>query len=76
MTILRDAVITPLTQAQERTEAILDNGLDFPVQSCVAFDGQFNLPVWTNGDGDYYAIERGGRCVELEPRSAEGSAVL
>ncbi len=75
MIILGDAVITPLTQAQQQTEAILDGGLDFPVQSCIAFDGKHNLPVWTNGDGVYFAIARDGELIDCAgmTTSQEGS---
>lgn len=53
------------TQAQAYTIDELYRGLDYPVQGRAYQIGKFLLPVWTDGDGYFYAINRDGKCIAI-----------
>ena len=57
--------MSPVTQAQMEAIAARDGGLDYPVQGRGLREGRYILPIWTDGDGDYYAIGRTGMRVKL-----------
>ena len=57
--------VTPFTDAQETSEARMDGGLCYPAQGRGLRTGQFVLPIWTDGDGGYFAIGRGGEILDL-----------
>ena len=52
------------TQAQVATIEKLDGGLCYPVQGKAA-NCRCLLPIWTDGDGGYFAISRDGSTFDL-----------
>ncbi len=62
---LGSEIITPLSANQAATEDRLECGLDYPVQGRGLRSGKFILPIWTDGDGVFFAIARNGETISL-----------
>jgi hypothetical protein len=63
--LLESESISDTTTRQDQTIDKLSDGLDYPVQGRGYRAGRHILPIWTDGDGFFYAVARDGKLLPI-----------